>query len=159
MADELGLVHVEVDSKHGRMGSSAPRLTRQDWIAAYQAAYRDVEAALDAGESIVFDAVSYRRLQRNRVRRIAEARGVLATVVLLDISPQVARARLEVNRRTRERVNVPSGDFAEVVAGMQPPEPGEETIRYRSDEPIDIWIERVARPLLMDSHGVEESPR
>ena len=120
-----------------------------DWIAAYQRGYVQLEAILRADRPAVFDAVSYRRLQRNRVRRVAERLGVPATVVLLDVSTDEARARMERNRFTRERVDVPIADFLEVSEGMQWPEPDEAVIRYSPDEPLADWVTRVVRPLLM----------
>ena len=150
LAAQLGVAHVEIDALHTRHGlrPGVDPIERADWIAAYQRGYAELEEALRAGRSAVFDAVSYRRLQRNRVRRVAERLGVPTTVVLLDVSVDEARARLERNRFTRERVHVPMADFLEVVAGMQWPEPDEETIRYDPVEPLGAWIDRVVRPLL-----------
>ena len=147
---ELGIAHVEVDALHTRHGlrPGVDPIERADWIAAYQRGYAELEVILREGRSAVFDAVSYRRLQRNRVRRVAERLGVPATVVLLDVSVEEARARLERNRFTRERVDVPMADFLEVAGGMQGPDPDEETIRYQPDEPLAAWVERVVRPML-----------
>jgi predicted kinase len=150
LAAELGIAHVEVDAPHTRHGlrPGLDPIERADWIAAYQRGYAELESVLREGRSAVFDAVSYRRLQRNRVRRVAERLGVPATVVLLDVSADEARARLERNRFTRERVNVPMADFLEVAEGMQWPDPDEEVVRYSPDEPLADWVERVVRPLL-----------
>src|SRR6187200_405660 len=54
----LGIVHVEVDRYHfdGRTDFVERPIERAEWIAAYKAAYRQAEAALDAGQSVVFDA-------------------------------------------------------------------------------------------------------
>jgi len=151
LAAELGIAHVEVDALHARGGlrPGIDPIERADWIVAYQRGYAELEAVLRAGGSAVFDAVSYRRLQRNRVRRVAERVGVPATLVLLDVSADEARARMERNRFTRERVDVPIADFLEVSEGMQWPEPDEAVIRYSPDEPLADWVTRVVRPLLM----------
>ena len=150
LAHHLAITHVEIDALHTRHGlrPGIDPIERADWITAYQRGYAELEEALRAGKSAVFDAVSYRRLQRNRVRRVAERLGVPTTVVLLDVSVDEARARLERNRFTRERVNVPMADFLEVADGMQWPEPDEVTVRYSPDEPLGAWIDRVVRPLL-----------
>lgn len=150
LAAELGVAHVEVDALHASHGlrPGLDPIARADWIAAYQRGYAELEAILRVGRSAVFDAVSYRRLQRNRVRRVAERLGVPATVVLLDVSIDEARTRLERNRFTRERVNVPMADFLEVAEGMQWPDPDEAVIRYRPDEALADWVERVVRPML-----------
>jgi predicted kinase len=150
LARQLGIAHVEVDALHAANGLRAgiDPIERADWIAAYQRGYAELEALLPEGRSVVFDAVSYRRLQRNRVRRVAERLGVPATVVLLDVSVDQARSRLERNRLTRERVNVPMESFLEVAGGMQWPDPDEAVIRYSPDEPLAEWVERVVRPML-----------
>ncbi len=150
LAAELGVAHVEVDALHAQHGlrPGVDAIARADWIAAYQRGYAEVEVILRDGGSAVFDAVSYRRLQRNRVRRVAERLDVPATVVLLDVSVDEARARLERNRFTRERVNVPMESFLEVAEGMQWPDPDETVIRYSPDEPLTDWVGRIVRPLL-----------
>ena len=150
LAAQLGIAHVEVDALHTRHGlrPGVDPIARADWIAAYQRGYAELETVLREGRSAIFDAVSYRRLQRNRVRRVAERLGIPATVVLLDVSVDEARARLERNRFTRERVNVPMADFLEVAGGMQWPGADEEVIRYSPDQPLAAWVERVVRPLL-----------
>ena len=150
LAARLGVAHVEVDALHDRRGlrPGVDPIERADWIAAYRRGYAELEAILRDGRSAVFDAVSYRRLQRNRVRRVAERLGVPATVVLLDVSPDEARARIERNRFIRARVSVPLEAFAEVADHMQWPEPDEDVIRYRPAEPLADWVDRVVRPLL-----------
>lgn len=151
LAAELGIAHVEVDALHARNGfrPGIDPIERSDWIAAYQRGYAELEAHLRAGRPSVFDAVSFRRLQRNRVRRVAERLGVPATLVLLDVTADEAWARMERNRFTRERVDVPIESFREVAEGMQWPESDEAVIRYSPGEPLPDWVERVVRPLLV----------
>ena len=150
MQERLGIVHVEVDQHHagGRAGVDGRRIEREEWIAAYQAAYRVVEDALAAGHSVVLDAVSYRRTQRERVRRIAAKHGVPMTVIYLDVTPEQATARMTANRLNPTRANVPDLDFEEVAAGMQPPREDEPVVRYRPEEPAAAWIDRVIAPML-----------
>lgn len=150
MQARLGIVHVEVDSFHAgsHAGFAGRRIDRSEWIAAYQAAYTQVEAALDAGMSVVFDAVSYRRTQRARIERIADKHRVPMTIVYLDVDPDEAKRRLVANRTTPTRVNVQDADFEDVAAGMQQPGDDERVVGYRPDEPLDSWIDRVIKPLL-----------
>src|SRR5215212_10518349 len=84
---QLGIVHIEVDRHHLDRDGAFPerRVQRPEWISAYRAAYAQVEAALDAGKSVVFDAVSFRRVQRDRIRRIAMKHGIQMTIIYLDI--------------------------------------------------------------------------
>lgn len=153
MENHLGLIHVEVDRYHvgGQEGFDGRRVERSEWIAAYQAAYGEVEAAFTDGKSVVFDAVSYRRAQRDRIRRIAGKYNVPMTIVYLDVTRNEANARLAANRFNPSRVNVPDDDFAEISSGMQPPDEDELFVRYHPSELIDDWIERVIKPLLKET--------
>lgn len=153
LQDRLGIVHVEVDALHagGQDGFDGRRIERAEWIAAYQAAYRVAERALSAGDSVVFDAVSYRRNQRDRVRRLGEKHGASVTIIYLEVDRDAARTRIDANRRNPVRVNVPDEDLNEIADGMQPPQPDEDAVIYRPGEPIDDWIDRTIRPMLKEN--------
>lgn len=148
----LGVVHVEVDRQHAGLveGLEERRIERHEWIAAYQAAYKLVESALLEGRPVVFDAVSYRRVQRDRIKRIADKHGVPMTVIYLDVPPRDAKARIVANRANPVRVSVPSADFEEVAAGMQPPGVDERVLIYRPSEAVDEWVDRMIAPLLSE---------
>jgi len=150
LQERLGIVHVEVDRHHldGRTDFDERPVELAEWIAAYRAAYQLVDDTLDTGKSVVFDAVSYRRSHRERVRRIAATHGVPVTIIYLDVPEEQARARLVANRSSPYRVNVPDIDFDEVARGMQPPEDDERFTRYRPDEPVTAWIDRLVVPML-----------
>jgi len=64
------------------------------------------------------------------------------------VPEEQARARLVANRSSPYRVNVPDIDFDEVARGMQPPEDDERFTRYRPDEPVTAWIDRLVVPML-----------
>jgi predicted kinase len=151
LSKQLGIVHVEVDRHHfdGDIAFVKRRLERADWIAAYRAAYGRADEALSAGMSVVFDAVSYRRLQRDRVRRIAIKHEIPMTIIYLDVEPEAAKARMALNRLNPMRPNVSDADFDEVSSGMQPPMSDELSISYSPVEPIDIWIGREIAPLVL----------
>ena len=150
LAKELGSVHVEVDQHHLDNEGTFPgrRVERAEWIAAYRAAYARVEDALAAGKSVVFDAVSYRRLQRDRIRRIALKHGIPMTILYLDVDPELAKSRMAANRIEQTRPNVPDADFEEVKAGIELPMPDETWIAYRPAEPPESWIWREIVPLV-----------
>jgi predicted kinase len=106
---------------------------------------------LGAGKPAVFDATGYRRVDRDRLRRIAAAHGVPVVVIWLDISSKEARRRLDENRRTGERWNVPDEDFALISEGFEPPGADEEVVRYDGATAIDDWIDRVLVPALKEN--------
>jgi predicted kinase len=151
MTDRLDVVNVEVDRVHAERNRdlSARPLTRDDWIAAYRISFKRLKETLRQGRSAVFDATSYRRIQRQRLRRIADAHGVPMTVIYLDVSAEEAKQRLEANRRQPRRMAVPSADFAAVVSEFQPPGDDEDVVRYDASLPADAWIETVLAPYVM----------
>jgi predicted kinase len=130
MEHRLNLVHVEVDRVHAERGLALNGWvpSRGDWIAAYRASYRRLEEALRDGKSVVFDATSYRKTQRRRLRRMADAHRVPTTVVYLDISAQEAQRRRSENQHCSVRAGV-SDD--------------EEILRYDATLPVDDWIDNV----------------
>lgn len=151
LGEQLGVVHVEVDRHHVDCedGFAERRVERAEWIAAYRAAYVQVEEALAGGKSVVFDAVSYRRLQRDRIGRIATKHGTPMTIIYLDVDPELAKNRLTDNRANPVRPNVPNADFDEVSSGMQPPMSDEAWIAYNPVESLDAWIRREITPLVV----------
>jgi hypothetical protein len=153
LARQLGIAHVEVDALHAANGLRAgiDPIERADWIAAYQRGYAELEALLPEGRSVVFDAVSYRRLQRNRVRRVAERLGVPGHRRSRSMSRSTrSRSRLERYRLTRERGERADG---ELPRGRRwhavGPNPDEAVIRYSPDEPLArVASSALVRPML-----------
>ncbi|MEA2584201.1 MAG: hypothetical protein QOF33_2286 [Thermomicrobiales bacterium] len=145
MEHRLNLVHVEVDRVHAERGLALNGWipSRGDWIAAYRASYRRLEEALRDGKSVVFDATSYRKIQRRRLRRMADAHRVPTTVVYLDISAQEAQRRRSENQHSPVRAGVSDEDFAMVANEFQTPEGDEEILRYDATLPVDDWIDNV----------------
>jgi predicted kinase len=155
MADRLGIVHVEVDRVHAERGItlSGRPLLREDWIEAYRRSYRRLEQVLRAGHSGVFDATSYRRVQRQRLRRLADACGVPMTVIYLDVAAAEARRRIDANRVNSVRVNVPDEDFATVANQLQPPGEDEDWLRYDPAIPVDQWVDQVLAPFAQEQNS------
>jgi predicted kinase len=153
LRERLGVTHIEVDAHHagGQDGFDGRRIERDEWITAYRAAYREVEQALAIGRSVVFDAVSYRRSQRDRIRRISDKYRIPLTVTYLDVDREESRARIAANRRNPVRVSIPDEDLDEIAAGMQPPQPDEDVVTYRPNEPLEDWIDRTIRPMLKET--------
>ena len=156
LQEQLGIVHVEVDRHHVERSDAFEerQIERAEWIAAYRKSYHEVENALRAGKSVVFDAVSYRRTQRDRIRRIGDNHGVLMTIIQMNVSADLARARLNANRANPVRPTVPDADFEEVSSGMQPPMDDARSINYNPDEDIAEWIQREIAPMLKSKRSL-----
>jgi predicted kinase len=148
----LGLVHVELDAEHDASGLDLMQRspTPAEWLTAYRRAYRRLDQVLAEGRAAVFDATSYRRVDRDRLRRMAAARGVPVTLVYLDVPAEEALRRREANRCRPRRPHVPDGDFARIGGQMEPPALDETAIRYDASLSAGEWIERVLLPTMED---------
>lgn len=148
MAERFDLVHLETDAinrERGLGGDGAP-IPRAEWAATYREAERCLRALLAAGRSVVYDATNFRRLMRDRLRRIAADHA--ARVVLILVEPPLAELeeRRQRNRRRPTRPDVPAESFGEVLSGFQPPTADEGAVRFRTTEPIARWLDRLPTP-------------
>jgi len=76
------------------------------------------------------------------VRAIAEKCGVPSQVIYVDVPENVARARLQQNRKTLLRYDVRDDDFALVADNFQPPTAEENVLRYDQTVSVREWIRR-----------------
>ncbi len=144
LAKRLGAVHLETDAINMErgLGTNGKAITTREWAATYREAYRRAEVLLREGHTVVYDAVNYRRVQRDQLRRIARRCDATAQVIWVTTSADQARQRLEVNRVQQTRFDVRDEDFAEVASRFEPPTAGEHVLHYHGDEPIEQWSAR-----------------
>jgi len=158
LAERFDLEHIEIDQVHGERGfvpGSGRQMEEVDWRAAFQRSYRRLHGVLDEGRSAVWDTASYRRAQRERIRGVAEQYGA-ASYLIYPATPEAeARSRLERNRETGERWDVPDESFYEVARDFEMPGPDEAPIRYSPEVPIDRWLEDAIAPLI-ESAGADK---
>lgn len=145
MTAALGLVHLEVDAinRERGLGGDGRELPRAVWAATYRESFRRLERWLAEGRSVVYDATNFRRVMRDRLRRIAAAGGARSLVVLVGAAPEEIAARRERNRRLPRRPDVPEASFAEVRNGFEPPGDDEIVVRYDPSRPIAEWLDRL----------------
>lgn len=142
LAQHLGAVHLETDAINTErgLGLSGAAITTREWAATYREAYRRLEALLNAGNTVVYDAVNYRRVQRDQLRRIAQRCDAVVQVIFVTTPVAQARQRLETNRVQRTRFDVRDEDFAEVASRFEPPTADEHVLHYDGTEPIEPWL-------------------
>jgi predicted kinase len=128
-----------VNTERG-VGLDGNAITPQEWTLTYAEAYRQVQAALRAGRSVVYDETNFLRAQRDQLRDIAALYHAETYVLYVAASEAEARRRWQHNRITRQRGDVRDDDFALVVDRFEPPTADERVIRYNPMVPIDIWI-------------------
>lgn len=142
LAAHLGAVHLETDTINTErgLGVNGAAITACEWAATYREAYRRLEGLLSAGNTVVYDAVNYRRVQRDQLQRIAQRCGVATQVIFVTTPAERARQRLEGNRVEVVRFDVRDDDFAEVASRFEPPTADEHVLHYDGMEPIEPWL-------------------
>ncbi len=145
LAARLRFVHLELDAVNVERGAGLDGgvITREDWLVAYRESYRRLDALLESGQSVVFDATSFHRAHRERLRRAARRANAVATVVYLDMPESEVRDRLLRNRAAPARYDVPDEDFAQVAAGFQPPGEDENLVRCGPTDSVAAVVERL----------------
>lgn len=79
-------------------------------------AYREVAAALDAGQDVIFDATSLTRARRRKLLRLAEGFGAVPIAHYFPVALPLALTRNAAHRR-----RVPAGIIAHMLKILQPP--------------------------------------
>jgi predicted kinase len=145
LAALTGARHVALDAINTERGlglDGAP-ITSEQWDETYTEAYRRIEEALAAGDSVVYDETCFLRAQRDRVRAIAARTSAHAQLIWVTTPEEVARERLQANRQTGARFDVRDDNFAQVVTRFEPPTPDERALRYDGAGPPQEWLARM----------------
>lgn len=142
---QLGIAIVELDAvnKARGVGLHGEAISPEEWDRTYAEAYRQLDAFLAAGQSVLFDATNFTKAQRDSLRTLAGKRGASSLVIYLDVSEAEARRQWLQNRTTDKRYDVRDEDFAQVVNYFEPPAPEEQAVRYRPSQPADEWIRQM----------------
>ncbi len=141
---QLGIALVELDAINSArgVGLRGEAISPEEWDRTYAEAYRQLDTFLAAGQSVLFDAASFTKAQRDFLRTLAGKRWASSLVIYLDVSEAEARQRWLQNRATGARYDVRDEDFAQVVNFFEPPAPEEHAVYYRPSQPADEWIQQ-----------------
>ncbi len=144
LEQQLGIALVELDDINSvrGVGLRGEAISPEEWDRTYAEAYRQLDTLLAAGQSVLFDAASFTKAQRDFLRILAGKRGASSLVIYLDVSEVEARQRWLQNRATGARYDVRDEDFAQVVNFFEPPTPEEQAVYYRPSQPADEWIQQ-----------------
>ena len=142
---QLGIALVELDGINSvrGVGLHGEAISPEEWDRTYAEAYRQLDAFLAAGQSVLFDAANFTKEQRDSLRALAGKRGARSLVIYLDVSEAEARRQWLQNRATGKRYDVRDEDYAQVVNFFEPPAPEEQTLRYRPQQSADEWIQQM----------------
>src|SRR5712692_1364493 len=141
---QLGIALVELDdiNRVRGVGLHGEAISPEEWDGTYAEAYRQLDTFLAAGQSVLFDAASFTKAQRDFLRTLAGKRWASSLVIYLDVSEAEARQRWLQNRATGARYDVRDEDFAQVATLFEPPTQEEQVVRYHPSQPANEWIQR-----------------
>ena len=144
LAGRFGWVIISIDAINHELGLglNGEPMALEQWDETYAEAYHRLSEALAAQQTVIFDAVSYTRAQRDELRAIAAQHGASTCVIYLDTPADVCRGRWLANRATGARYDVRDEDFEHVVTRFEPPAALEKTLVYDHAEAAQVWIER-----------------
>jgi len=123
------------------LGHNGQRITAQQWFETYAACYRRLTEALEARRSVIFDAPSFTRGQRDELRALADECGASVRVVYVQVPNEVARLRWQANRANARRHDVRDDDFSLVEINFEAPTPDEEPLIYDGESEPSEWAE------------------
>ncbi|HEV2529047.1 MAG TPA: AAA family ATPase [Thermomicrobiales bacterium] len=113
------------------------------WSAAYRRGEELLRDGLRAGERVIWDGVAFRRVMRDRLRRVAREFGADVLVGHVTTPAAEIAARRARNRVRPTRGDVDEATFAMVRDRFQVPGDDEWVIRYDGGEPAEAWVTRV----------------
>ena len=141
IADQWGCVHLDLDSLANREGFFPEEgIDDKQWSLLFSEAHQYLAALLSSGKSVVFDAVNYDRVGRDRLRAIAQQNGSAVYVLYTKLTIQELEQRRQDNRDTRQRPNVRDNDVVELARDFEVPTTEENLLVYDGTQPISEWI-------------------
>jgi predicted kinase len=143
LAQQCGFIHLDVDALARQSGEQPGEgISDERWGQIFREAHLQLTNLLFAGHSIIFDAVNYRRIGRDRLRSIAEQAGGSAYVILVATPlAEVARRRTE-NFPTQQRPTGRQADFDRLLRDFEAPTLEESIITFDGSQTLDEWIAR-----------------
>jgi predicted kinase len=89
---------------------------------------------------VIVDPLNEDRVDRDRLREIAEECGADAIVVHVDAPLGLIARRRRENELTAARGTTDDANFAFVLSRFEPPGPDERSIPYRAGEDVEDWL-------------------
>jgi predicted kinase len=146
LADQCGLIHLDLDAI-AREKSLFPEegISDQQWGQVFREVYQQVVILLTAGKSVVFDAVNYDRIGRDRLRTIAQQGNSVVHVIYIDLPMQEIEQRRQANQSNCQRPPVRDKDFVELATEFEIPTVEENLLVYDGIQSIPEWIKHNIR--------------
>lgn len=112
------------------------------WDKIYQQMYKEIEEGLRQGKTVVHDTGNFTVYERGLISDIAKKVNIPFITIFIDTPIKVAKKRLELNRKTKERFDVADKAFQESVDEMEPPIKSENYLLFKNTDDIESWIDK-----------------
>jgi predicted kinase len=145
LAQTLGCAEVYVDETKFRLHGPHVKDTdfsREQWDNIYRATDKEIENCQRLGKSVIDATRNFRKVERDRLRVIADKLGVSVTTIYVNTSESVARERWLANRLKPSRRDISDRDFEEIVAVMEPPTAAEHYLTFDHRDDLENWISK-----------------
>lgn len=141
LANQCGFIHLDLDAI-AREKSLFPEegMNNEQWGQVFREVHRQVATLLISGNSVVFDAVNYDRIGRDRLRTIAQQSDSVVHVIYIDLPGQELEQRRQANRANHQRPPVRDKDFMDLATELEIPTFEENLLVYDGIQSIPEWI-------------------
>jgi predicted kinase len=146
LANQCGFIHFDLDAI-AREKSWFPEegINDEQWGEVFREVYRQVANLLISGKSVVFDAVNYDRIGRDRLRTIAQQSDSVFHVIYIALPIQEIEQRRQTNQANHQRPPVQDKDFVDLVTEFEIPTVEENLLVYDGIQSIPEWIKHNIR--------------
>lgn len=142
LAPHLGLPRVSIDEINGvrGLGHNNSWISPADWDITYAEAYRQLDAYLRSGCSVIHDAANFTRAERDDVRAVAAHSGSDTCVIYVTTPAATVCQRWQENRLTHIRNDIRDDFFENVMTQFTSPTEDEHVLCYDNGQDVDAWI-------------------
>src|SRR5260370_18711738 len=93
LVQRLGLPRVSIDEINGErgLGFNNSLISSADWDSTYAESYRQLDAYLHAGRSVIYDAANFTRSKRDKARAVAAQSGSGGCVIYVATPEPIVR--------------------------------------------------------------------
>lgn len=145
LVQHLGFPYVSIDEINGMrgLGENNSWIGPADWDLTYVEAFRQLDAHLRVGHSVIYDAANFTHAEREDVRALAAQYGASTHVIYVTTPEATVRQRWQANRVTPVRNDIRDDFFKQVVTQFTPPAEDEHVLYYANEQNVEAWIERL----------------
>ena len=146
IANQCGFVHLDLDAIARAKGLFPEEgINDEQWGQMFREVYQEVGTLLTKGKSVVFDAVNYDRVGRNRLRAIAQQSDTSVHIIYINLSIREIEQRRQANQAIPQRPPVRDKDFVALATDFETPIIEENLLIYDGTQSIPEWIKNHVR--------------